>query len=260
MKTSSGNQQAHERHARILALAAKGGTVSVEALARQFKVSTMTVRRDLAQLARTGRMARTHGGAVLSRAGVVEFSFQEKETAHAEAKRAIAREVVRRIRPGMTVALDTGTTTLEVARLLANVGELTVLTTSLVIASVLHAESEVQVVLLGGAVRKGSPDLSGPLAEENLGHFRVDLAVIGADAVSPEGTFTADLTIAPITRAIAKSAGTSILVADSSKFAVTAFYQCLPLSAFETIVTDKCCPANVRTWLKSCQTKVVFAG
>lgn len=230
-------------------MAARRGAVSVEALARRFGVSDMTIRRDLAQLTRSGRLSRTHGGATLSRAGVVEFAFQQKEIRNALQKRAIARAIFDRLEPGMSLSLDTGTTTLELARLLPGRGPLTVLTTSLAVASVLHSAEDLEVVLLGGTMRKRSPDLSGALTEDNLKRFRVDLAVIGADAVLPEGTFTTDVGIAEVTRAMAANAQTVILAADSSKFSAVAFCLCLELAAFDLVVTDDGCPDNVLDWL-----------
>lgn len=247
------------RHQEIVNLVSKNGEVSVAKLARRFRVSEMTVRRDLAQLYRSGRLRRTHGGAISSRAGVAEFLFQQKRNLHAAQKRAIGRKVATLIQPGMTVCLDTGTTTLEVARAIADIENLTVLTTSLVIASELHTRANVDLILLGGNVRRNSPDLTGPLAEDNLSRFRVDIAVVGADAATPEGVFTTDIGVANLTRAIANNARTVILATDSSKFGKTAFAQYASFKEIDYVVTDTACPRAMRNWLRKKACKVIYA-
>lgn len=103
------------RHDRIVEFVGARGEASVQELADRFGVSLMTVRRDLMLLEEGGRVTRTHGGAILTRPGVVAFSFQERGDRCAAEKRAIAEAAARMIKPGSTVALDSGTTTLEVA-------------------------------------------------------------------------------------------------------------------------------------------------
>jgi len=247
------------RQEEIVSLVSKNGEVSVAKLARRFRVSEMTVRRDLEQLYRSGRLRRTHGGAVPSRAGVAEFLFQQKRNLHAAQKRAIGHKVATLIQPGMTVYLDTGTTTLEVARAIAAIENLTVLTTSLVIASELQTQANVDLILLGGNVRRDSPDLTGPLAEDNLARFRADIGVVGADAVSPEGAFTTDIRVANVAKAIAASATTVVLATDSSKFGKTAFAKYASLKDIDYVITDTGCPRAVRNWLRKKACKAIYA-
>lgn len=246
------------RQEEIVSLVSKNGEVSVAKLARRFRVSEMTVRRDLAELYRSGRLRRTHGGAVSSRAGVAEFLFQQKRNLHAAQKRAIGRRVSEMVKPGMTVCLDTGTTTLEVARALSGTDNLTVLTTSLVIAAELHTQDNIDLILLGGNVRKNSPDLTGPVAEENLSRFRADIAVIGADAVTADGVFTTDVRVARLTKAIADSAKMVVLATDSSKFGKTAFARYASFEDIDCVVTDIGCPRSARNWLRRKACKVVY--
>jgi len=117
----------------------------------------MTVRRDFRDMAREGKLVRTHGGALPNRTSLVEFSFRNKENLHAEQKQAIAREVARLVQPGMAISLDHGTTVFEVARAIAGTEGVTVLTTSLPIASELYTNEKIELILLGGAVRKSNP-------------------------------------------------------------------------------------------------------
>ncbi len=243
-------QTSGARRQETLALLAQRGEVTVEQLARRFAIDRVTVRRDLALLEREGLVLRTHGGAIPSRGGTVEFAVQRKASAHAEAKRAIARAAAGIVRPGMVLSLDTGTTTLEVARAIAGIGELKVLTSSLPIASALHSRENIEVVLLGGVVRKGSPDLIGTLTEENLRRFRVDLCILGADAAGPGGLFTADAGVSGVSRAMIDGAVRVALVADSSKFAARAFVRFAGWEDIDEVFTDAgLAPGDLR-WLR----------
>jgi len=247
------------RHERILAALAGGLEATVESLAARLGVSIMTIRRDLARLAEEGRVVRTHGGAVLTRSGVIEFAVGARGLRQLAQKRAIARAVAARLRPGMAVSLDTGTTMIEVARALAGIQGLTVLTSSLAVASALYGREGLQLVLLGGSVRQQSPDLTGPLTEENLRRFRAHLAVIGADAVTSRGVFTTEVGIARVSQAMAENAARTLLAADSSKFQATAFVQCLDLGRVHEVVTDDACPREVRAWLEAAVEWVEYA-
>jgi DeoR/GlpR family transcriptional regulator of sugar metabolism len=163
------------------------------------------------------------------------------------------------IQPGMTVSLDTGTTTLEVARRLPAIGRLTVLTSSLAIASVLHAGASIELILLGGAVRKDSPDMEGPLTEDNLKRFHVNLAVLAADAVTPAGIYVDTVGIARIAEAILRGAARKVLVADHSKFERAAFVRYAGVDEVDAVVTDGACPPATRAWLKPVARDVIYA-
>lgn len=243
----------------ILDRVMREGGVSVDALAGDLGVSVMTIRRDLSELAYAGRLSRRHGGAIPARGGIAEFAFRERSERHAAGKHAIAQAVAAMVQPGMAIGLDTGTTTLEVARALTTKTGITVLTTSLAVASVLHVVEGIEVMLLGGNVRKNSPDLTGPLAERNIRQFRMHLVVLGADAVKQDGVYTTDVRIAGMTRAFTENANRVVLVVDSSKFGATAFVQCLELGEVHCVVTDDGCPESVRSWLGRRVGEVIYA-
>ena len=262
MKTKMNSRKKNPRHDRILRYLsrAQSGEATVEELSKQFNVSIMTMRRDLTKLAATGRLTRTHGGAILDEPAVIEFSIQGKQSRMLEQKRAIARKAASLINEGMAISLDTGTTTLEVARNINLRGELTVLTSSLAIASALYPRDNISMVLLGGTVRKHNPDLSGPLTEENLKRFRVHLAILGVDAITPDGCFTTDQSVSRISRAMLQNADKVVVVADSSKFMQTAFVRFAELRELDMIITDPDCTTKVRAWLDKQKCEVCYAG
>lgn len=247
------------RHQQILELLQQQREVSVQALAARFGVSPLTIRRDLDTLEREGAVTRTHGGAVFSPASVIEFAFRQRAQDHTAEKVAIARYVASLVPPGMTLVLDTGTTTLEVARALVGVPRLRVLTSSLAIAAALHTCTNLDLVLLGGNARHHSPDLSGPLTEDNLLQFQTEMAIIGADAVGREGLYTSDLGIARISRAMIACARETWLVVDSSKFTRRSFVKFADWSAITHLVTDEGLAEVDREWLSEtpCQVHVV---
>ncbi|MDD2707836.1 MAG: DeoR/GlpR family DNA-binding transcription regulator [Verrucomicrobiae bacterium] len=249
----------NQRHEKIIELLSREGQFSVETLAQRLDVSLMTIRRDLKTLSQTGQVSRTHGGAVLSRTGSINFLFQQRENQNLPKKQAIAREVIRMIHPGNGIILDNGSTTLEVARAMSSMSDLTVLSSSLLVASVLHTNERMEVVLLGGVVRKNFPDLTGPLTEENLKGFRVHLAVVGADAASSEGTFTHDVRTARVTKVMTQAADRVVVVFDSSKFTKTALAHCLDWKDIHVVVTDEACPESIRSWLNKAVSKVIYA-
>ena len=248
-----------ERQASILQLIVSEGDVSVANLASRFGVSEMTIRRDLSELSEKGSINRHHGGAMPTRESVVGFMFRQRAEEHAVEKKAIAKIVSAMIKPGMTVGLDTGTTILEVAKMLSACNNITVLTTSLSIAAALHTLESVEVILLGGSMRKNSPDLMGHLTENNINMFHMDVAILGADAVMPDGAYTTDVRIAGISRAFCKNSDKIILAVDHSKFSARGIIRCLDIDVIDCLVTDELCELSCREWLEKKVKKIIYA-
>jgi DeoR/GlpR family transcriptional regulator of sugar metabolism len=213
--------------------------VSIDDLARRFGVSGMTIRRDLERLESHGDVIRTHGGAAPAKRLTFEFSFRQKQNRNSRHKLCIARWAAGHIQDGQVVILDTGTTTLEIARQLTGRRNVTVITTSLAIVSALQFAAGVRTVLLGGLLRGGSPDLHGPLTEQNIEMFRADLAFMGADAVDLDGsTYADDLQVVNLDRKMAASAARVIVVADSSKFGNHGMCRVFGPGDYDSIISD----------------------
>ena len=238
-----------KRHRDILELLEQHGDVVVNELADRFDVSPLTIRRDLDALASDGLVLRTHGGATRAAAGVIRFVHAEKAQSHEAEKAAIAREVASMIAPGMTISLDTGTTTMAVAREIAAIPSLTVLTSSLAVASVLYGRENITLYILGGLVGHGSPDLTGEVTEDNITRFRVQKTILGADAVCTDGIFTGNSAVARVSRAMIRGGAERIVVADSSKINQTAFVRIAPLADINCIVTDAGATPDARALL-----------
>lgn len=233
------------RQAQIRELFAAGPGVSVSELARTFGVSEMTVRRDLAALEGLSHIQRTHGGAVLTERMMLEFDYRERREHNRPLKRAIAAAARKLIRPGQRLILDNGTTTLELAALLKDGQDITVITPSLAVASELQHAAGVEVILLGGVIRRGSPDLTGPVTEHCLQLFAADYAFQGADGIDAHGAiYNTDLRLSAVDKVMRRVAQKSVVLADHTKIGVTALARSGTLADVDIFITDAAAPAT----------------
>lgn len=215
------------------------GTVGVPELADQLAVSAATVRRDLQLLESQQLLNRTHGGAVSS--GVLyELPMRYRGGQRQDAKRAIAQCAAQLLPSGaMSIALNGGSTTTEVARALAGRAGLRVVTNALNIAADLAVRSNIDLVVCGGSARSQSYELVGPLAEMTLAHLNVEVAFIGVDGLSAAAGLTTHSELEAHTdRALLRPASRVIVVADSSKLGRRAFARICELSEVSDVVTD----------------------
>jgi DeoR/GlpR family transcriptional regulator of sugar metabolism len=238
------------RRAKIAETVGSLGECSVEGLARKFGVSEMTVRRDLQALALEGRVIRTHGGAASSERVSFEFKFLERLRERQPAKQEAARAAAALVRDGQSVLIDSGTTTLALARELKARRELTVITSSLPIASELQFCDSIRVYLLGGQIRRHSPDLIGAIAESTLEAVRADLAFLGADAVDLDGSaYNRSPEVARMLVLMAKAARKVYVVADSSKVGRSELMRFGNLRRWDGLVTDRALPRKLASAL-----------
>jgi DeoR family fructose operon transcriptional repressor len=229
-----------ERRIRILELLRERKKLTVHELCKVLEVSPATVRGDLRDLDREGRLVRTHGGAIeKSRAGF-ELISSQRSTENLAAKRAIAVEAENLAEDGDTILLDTGTTTLELARRLHARRNLTVVTNDLDIARTLEEAAGVQVVFLGGTLRKGYHCTVGPAGVRMAQDLRVDKAFMATNSMSLEsGATTPDLHQADTKKAMIAMARKIILLCDSSKIGRESFARFADPEHIDVLVTDR---------------------
>jgi len=249
------------RQSQIRERFASGPGVSVSELAREFDVSEMTIRRDLAVLEGQSHIQRTHGGAFLSQRMMLEFDYRGRREVNRAAKAAIAAEARKLVQPGQRLILDTGTTTLEFAALLKDGKDLTVITPSLAVASELQHAAGVEVILLGGVIRRGSPDLTGPVTENCLELFSADFAFQGADGIGDDGAiYNSDLRLARVDKLMRRVARRSCLLADHTKIGTTALARNGTLADVDIFITDTGAPAAVLKRFARLGPKIVTAS
>ena len=234
-----------ERRREILERLQSDGRVLVGDLAKRFRTSLITIRKDLGHLHQEGVLERTHGGALPLKTGALkDSSLQEKSRLHRTDKLRIATAAVQMIREGQVVILDSGTTTTAIARACRHFKKLTIITNATNIAADL-AETKVEVILTGGVLRQNSYSLVGPLAEESLRKLSADLLFLGGDGFDVHyGLTTPNLLEARVNRAMAESARRTVVVCDSSKFGRRSLSLIIPTSSVHETVTDKNIPKH----------------
>lgn len=227
-----------ERRRLILERIHREGKVQIEQLSKELDVSQMTVRRDLDRLESEGKLVRTHGGAITAQPLTSETPCLNKVSRYTPQKRAIAQVATQMVPKGATILLDSGTTTLEIARTLVWRDDLKIVTNDITIAHEL-LESKSHVILTGGDMQRRIGALTGPHAQHLLGHIRVDLLFLGVHAIHLKAGITApDLDKALIKRMMVEAATEAWVVSDSSKFGQRSFAHVCSLSRIDGIITD----------------------
>ncbi|MFF1691312.1 MULTISPECIES: DeoR/GlpR family DNA-binding transcription regulator [unclassified Streptomyces] len=246
-----------DRHGLIAQAVRDKGSATVQQLAELTGTSEMTIRRDLDTLAAQGVLVRVRGGArsLLLRGEEPPFALRAHEAV--DAKRRIAAEISALIADGESVLLDSGTTCLEVARLLRE-RPVTVMPLSL---QAIHALSDppgtAALMVPGGRPRSAEGALTGPLALASLAALRFDTAIIGCCGLSAaEGLTAYDLDDAAVKKAAIASSRRTVVAADGSKLGHTAYAYVGPATLLHTLVTDTTAPANEVTALESAGTIV----
>ena len=240
------------RQTEILDIAQAEGRVVVEQLALRFDVTLQTIRRDLTELSDAGLLDRVHGGAI-ARTGVANLGYDARRTLNAGAKAAIARACAAAIPDNSSLILNLGTTTEAVARELVNHRNITVVTNNMNVANILVANDSCEVMVAGGALRRSDGGLVGELTTQFFEQFKVDIAVIGASAIDPDGDLLDyDLREVRVSKAILKQARASFLVTDHSKLLRSAPARICSLADLDTVFTDQPLPEgltrNCETW------------
>jgi len=246
-----------ERRRAILAMMHRDGRVLVKDLARHFRISQITIRKDLEILDSQGSVQRTHGGALPVQAGaLLDPTLREKEKLHRREKARIAAAAVKLVEEGQSVLLDSGTTTTAIARALKDMSRLTVITNAINIAAEL-AGTHIEVILTGGMLRKNSFSLVGPLAEQTLRQLSADILFLGVDGFDTRaGLFTPNLLEAQVNRAMVEIARRTVAVCDSSKFGRRSLCNIMAVTSVHEVVTDRLIPKSDLRALKEAGVKV----
>lgn len=222
-----------DRSSRLIRRLREDGRASVATLARDLGVTPSTIRRDLARLADDGTLVRTYGGAAFPIAAATAPSGPT-----AEAKRAIAAAAAGLVEDGQTIAISSGSTTLELARRLVD-RRLTVITNALDVVGVLLDRDGIELVVLGGVVRPRMHSMLGHLAELALRELRADTLFMGIGALDPDHGLMNDSIPEILTdRALRRSARSCVVLADASKFSGVSPAFVFGLTEVDTVVTD----------------------
>jgi DeoR/GlpR family transcriptional regulator of sugar metabolism len=204
-------------------------------LAQQFDVSEMTVRRDLAALAGEGKLMRVHGGAVTQRD---EPPFAQIAVERPFEKARVGRAAAELVQDGQTIMVDIGTTTLELARQLRD-RKLTVITSSLAVLEELLPCEGIELVALGGVVRRNYRSLVGVLAEDALRQLSAHVAFLGASGIGDDlAVMDTTMIEVPIKRGMIAGAERVVLLADAEKFSMGGVVRVCGAEDIDVLVTD----------------------
>jgi len=230
---------APQRWDNLRALIHDNGVIRIEDLCRRLKVSPATVRRDLDQLERGGAIRRVHGGAVSVESRLDEPVFADKTSLAAREKRRIAEAALKFVEPDDTVYLDGGSTVLELARLLRERTNLTVVTNSLYAAHELSGRGP-RLIVIGGELRRLSQTMVGPLTGHVLKELHLDKAFMGTIGFAlNEGLTTTDPSEAFTKKLVMGQARQVIVLADSGKAGKVSFASAGEWQNVHVLITDK---------------------
>lgn len=232
-----------ERRNKIVELVNSQGSVLVIDLSNSFGISEVTIRADLRLLEEKGLVTRFHGGAAKPDATVLdnenqEVVLEERYRLASDPKKRIAQAAASMIEEGMTVILDSGSTTMLIAEDLTKRTNITVITNSLPAAFALSENKDITLVVCGGTVRHKTHSMHGTIAERSLQGISADLMFVGADGIDPTNGITTFNEGYSISSVMAAAAHKVVAVVDASKFNRRGFNQVLPMEKIDAVITD----------------------
>ncbi|MET3696705.1 DeoR family transcriptional regulator [Bacillus oleivorans] len=231
--------------------------IDIEDVSTKLNVSAMTIRRDLKELEKNGKVIRTHGGAISVDSFSEEIPYSSKITKNITEKKEISLKALQLIKENSTIILDSGTTTLELAKILKDRSDLTIVTNDVKIANEL-LESSNKIIVTGGELQQGIGALYGTATQEMLSIIHADIFFLGAHAIDLKHGVTAPtFEKSLIKQLMIKASEETWLLADFSKFNKKAFSKVCSLTEIEGIVTDSSIEPSIIKDYES-KTKILY--
>lgn len=252
-----------KRLQKIENLLISNGSVETGQLSRTFDVTEMTIRRDLETLIKENpKIVRTHGGAMLTNSGDQgELPYERRMAENGSLKDHIAQKALSFIHHGQVLFIDSGTTTLHLARQMSNEINNTVITNGINIATELLTRDWINVILIGGDLRRNTHSTRGPLAEEQMRNFKVDVAFIGANSIGDNGNiYLANTSEIGFKKSVLASAKEVYVLADSSKFDKFNLISCADGQDVTGIITDHKLPSETASRLEELGVRLIIAS
>ena len=253
---------AEQRRRKVLDLIEQKGQITIRDIVERFSVSAVTARGDLDAMGSTGAVVRSHGGAVRRLEPNQDYPLRLKETLHHAEKVRIGRAAADRVRPNEVVILDSGTTTMEVARQLKtkNLQSLTVITNALNIASELMDTTGISVIFVGGILRPVSGSFVGPQAETMLRDLHADRLFLAVDGFDLEiGASTPDILEAQLNNLMMQVSREINVVADHSKLGRRSVSRIGSLDKIHRLITDSRAAEDFTAALRKKDIDVILA-
>lgn len=227
-----------ERKWRIMQMLKEKSSIEVTDLTEHFSVSKVTARKDLDDLALKGHLVRTHGGAILAEKQELVRLISNTINEHAAQKKDICVSAAKLVKAGMSIIIDSGSTTVHLARILSN-RHLTILTNSLLAAQELSTNDNIELIVSGGVLRKPSVSLIGSSSRSFFEQVHADMLFLGASGVSLEqGVTCTNLIEAETKQAMIRSATTVCLCIDSTKINKISLAKICMWDSIDILITD----------------------
>ena len=235
-----------KRQAKLVEIVRKNEKVSVELLASRLETSRETIRRDLTELGKTGKIQKVHGGAIVPKV-FGEGSFQERLSMNVGAKVAIARKAAEFVQPHETLFINTGSTSYYFAEELAQKSNLTIVTNSAENARLVSSpKSGNHTFLLGGEYIAGNRQTLGSMVTAQVAAFRAHHCVLTIGALDCQsGLMEFGHEEAELAAVMADQAEALMVLADRSKFNALASFKVCPLGRITRLICDAMPPGGI---------------
>ena len=249
-----------KRIQQIYELIKRDGQVEISELGKMCNVTEMTIRRDLESLSEMYHIVRTHGGAMLPTGEEsTELPYERRVVSQEAQKKRIAMKALSFVKNGQTIFLDSGSTTYFMAENIDNGKDNIVITNGLNLASEMLKRQKLSVVLIGGNLRRNTLSAAGPLAEQQISQFRVEIAFLGGNGLGQDGhVYIGNVAELGIKRAIMKIARKKYLLADSSKYGHESLLHYASVDEFDGIIIDSELPEEKVRELKDLGANVII--
>jgi DeoR/GlpR family transcriptional regulator of sugar metabolism len=249
-----------QRREKILDLITEDGHATVIQLSKIFKVTEVTIRQDLEKLEKEGFIEREHGGAYLKNIGLNVKNIVLQNQDHLPEKAAIAKKAQDFINDSDTIILDSGSTTTEIAKLITNFRNITVITNALNIALILGVNPEINLVVTGGEFKAPTLSLTGQKAADFFEGLHVDKLFLATAGITLKSGLTyPSISDIVVKRAMIEAANEVYLVADSSKIGKSSFASLGALSLIDFLITDMNISETDSQMLKNNDIKIIIA-
>lgn len=234
-----------QRRRFILDVVIERGQATALELAGAVGRSPMTIRRDIDELAQRGLVRKFHGGVSALPTSSFEASSEFRQQVNVNAKIALANVAVGLIEPGMSLLLDDSTTALNLAKILRNIGPLTVLTNYRPTIDVLIGFEEVRVISIGGTYSKTHDSFIGSPHSTWLPSYAVDICFQSTSTMDAQMTYHQEEDQVVMKRGMFEAGNRKVLMMDSSKVGRTSLHKFLPVSAFSDLILTRDTPLGL---------------
>lgn len=249
-----------QRREKIIHLLENENTVTVNNLSKLFKVSTVTIRNDLRYLEKKGCALRSYGGAMINKAFALDKPLFDKSRINSDIKNKIAQKAAEMVNDGDHIILDSGSTTSAMVPYLLEKENLIVFTNAINIAYDLSINSDIEVIIAGGNIRKKAYSISGPTVEQQLKMYHFNKLFLGVDGFDLNaGITTPNFGEASVNRIMCQVSGQIIAITDSTKFGRKSFCMIEKINLINTLITDSNIKEDYLSKLNELGVNVVIA-